>query len=73
MVIQWDNFKAQCPELFAGTPHGQYLGNRLQRAFEEGWICAERAMEAALNHLQEVSLSVDAVDPVEPEGRSSHE
>lgn len=64
LSIAIDRFKMHCGELFCGAVSGDYLANRLEAAFTEGWLAAERHMVNALNDPVEVERSSRLVDAV---------
>lgn len=52
--VAWDEFRASRAPLFAGSPKGWHLEDRLKLAFEDGWNAATRALLAALHHKRPV-------------------
>lgn len=49
VVIEFSRFRDTKSTLFDGTTEGRYLSNRLQEAFQEGWLACERRVKAALD------------------------
>jgi hypothetical protein len=48
-VTAWRAWRQDNPESFSGEPRGEYLANRLELAFYDGWNAAtKRAGTAAL-------------------------
>ncbi len=48
IVAAFREFKARKPDTFTGTTYGQYLENRLNVAFLQGWEACEARIKAAL-------------------------
>jgi hypothetical protein len=47
-AVEWDRLRQARPRLFEGQADGRYLSNRLQEAFQEGWMACERAVRQAM-------------------------
>jgi hypothetical protein len=48
VTVAFDRYRDLHQAAFAGSPSERYLANRLQEAFQEGWIACERRVRAAL-------------------------
>jgi hypothetical protein len=46
--VAFDDLRERRPSLFDGAAEGRYLANRLQEAFQEGWLACQRRATVAM-------------------------
>ena len=55
--VEFDMLRELRPSLFTGCADGKYLANRLQEAFQWGWMSCERRVKLALEAPPDVGAS----------------